>query len=338
MKWALVVALVLAPQLASAHPMDIGYLRVAPRGNAVDAELALDINAVGLLLGRDPARVGASDAVAMAHATLAELPCTWSDATGRLVERTLTVSARATCRGGAVAWPMPFVGKLPSTFHLLVRVRGEGGDQISIVDRDHASVELALARSSGLGQFVWTGIAHIGATPSEWRGWKLPDGIDHILFVLALLLAGGSLRELAKTATGFTVGHSITLALATLHVARPPASVIEPLIALSIALVAAESLTTRLPRSRWKVALAFGLIHGFGFASALDQLDLSPASTVVALFGYNLGVELGQLVIICVALPVVLLARRDRRTRFVVDRLAPLAICIAGLVWFIERL
>jgi len=321
--------------------MDVGYLRVNPTGGEVAVALDLDINAVGILLGIDPAKVGAAQAVELAHATLGGVPCTWAGATGRLVDRTLTVTDRATCRSGT--WPMPFVDRLPTTFHLLVRVRGESGDQITIVDRAHAELALSLAgpRATGLAQFVWTGVSHIGATPAEWHGdhgWKLPDGIDHILFVLALLLAGGSLKELEKTATGFTIGHSITLALATLHVARPPASVIEPLIALSIALVAAEALTERLPRSRWKIALAFGLIHGFGFASALDQLDLSPASTVVALFGYNIGVELGQLLIICAALPIVLLARYHPVTRFAIQRLAPAAICIAGLVWFIERL
>lgn len=321
--------------------MDIGYLRVTPAGGEIAVSLDLDINAVALLLGGDPAKVTAADASALERATLGGLPCTWSGGTGRLIDRTLSVSDRATCRAGA--WSLPFVASLPATFHLLVRVRGESGDQITIVDRAHTELALSLAgpRATGLAQFVWTGVAHIGATPAEWHGdhgWKLPDGIDHILFVLALLLAGGSLRELAKTATGFTVGHSITLALATLHIARPPSAVIEPLIALSIALVAAEALTERLPRSRWKIALFFGLIHGFGFASALDQLDLSPASTVVALFGYNLGVELGQLLIICAALPIVLLARRHPATRFAIQRLAPAAICIAGIVWFIERL
>src|SRR5262249_12292133 len=152
----------------------------------------------------------------------------------------------------------------------------KAGDRAAIVDRDAPVLELeADAPEIRFRDFVWTGIEHIGAAPSEWRGPKLPDGIDHILFVLALLLAGGSLAQLAATASGCTIGHSITLALATLDIVRPPASVIEPLIALTIAITAAEVFRPRPARHRWKIATGFGLIHGFGFAGALRQLDLS---------------------------------------------------------------
>ena len=121
------------------------------------------------------------------------------------------------------------------------------------------------------------GIAHIGATPEEWwgpEGFHLPEGIDHILFLLALILAGGTLGQMVKTATGFTVGHSITLAAGSLGLVAFPQRVVESAIALSIAYVAAETFFIKTPRDRWKMAAAFGLIHGLGFASALGELNL----------------------------------------------------------------
>jgi hypothetical protein len=201
-------------------------------------------------------------------------------------------------------------------------------------------LELAATRAIGLAAFVWTGIEHIGAAPSEWRGpagWKLPDGVDHILFLLALMLAGGTLTRILGIVSGFTLGHSITLALSALHVVRPPAQLIEPLIALSIAFVAAEAFAGRFEGHRWKVASCFGLIHGFGFATALNQLELSTGELARALFGYNLGVELGQVAIVLIAAPVILHLQRHRRYHPVVRGLAAM-IFVAGIVWFVQRL
>jgi len=186
---------------------------------------------------------------------------------------------------------------------------------------------------------VWTGIEHIGAAPGQWHdatGWKLPDGLDHILFLIALMLVGGRLARTLGIVSGFTLGHSITLALSALHIVRPPAQLIEPLIALSIALVAAEAFLGRFDGHRWKVASCFGLIHGFGFATALHQLDLSTGDLISALFGYNLGVELGQITIVLATAPLILYVQRHRRFHPIVRGLAA-AICVAGIAWFVQR-
>jgi hypothetical protein len=180
------------------------------------------------------------------------------------------------------------------------------------------------------------------ATPSSRtrhgpKGWKLPDGIDHILFLLALMLAGGSLLRILGIVTGFTLGHSITLALSALHIVRPPAALIERLIALSIALVAAEAFLGKFEGHRWKVASCFGLIHGFGFATVLNQLDLSTGDLVSALFGYNLGVELGQVTIVLVTAPLILYLQRQRRFHPLVRALAAV-IFLAGTYWFFQCL
>ena len=112
---------------------------------------------------------------------------------------------------------------------------------------------------------------------------------------------------------------------------------IEPLVALSIALVAAEAFTDRWKQHRWKVATFFGLVHGFAFANALSVLKLSTGGMVKALCGFNLGVELGQLILMCVVVPIVMLANRNPRTRPYVVRILAGAIFCAGMYWFVER-
>lgn len=336
---------------AAAHPADVAYLRIDIDGRTATTVLEIDVNLAAGLVGLDPHAVDDGSvrgrAGELAAATYRQAPvvgdgepCGWTTPSAELHGRTVRLSDRAACAQPvhAVRWPLPFAAHASSTFQLLVKVRGLGGERVAVVDK--ARPQIDITGSLGLFDFVSTGIAHIGVAPSEWRdqggGLELPDGIDHILFVLALLLGGGTIRQLAGIATGFTAGHTVTLALATLGVVRPPASLIEPLIALSIALVAAEAFTGKLPKYRWKVATAFGLVHGFGFARALDGLDLSTANTVKALFGYNLGVELGQLAIVIAVAPLVLLAHRSPRGKLATRACAAL-IVVAGVVWFTER-
>ena len=151
------------------------------------------------------------------------------------------------------------------------------------------------------------------------------------------MLAGGSLVRILGIVSGFTLGHSISLALSALHVVRPPASLIEPLIAASIVYVAARALLGEREGHRWTIAACFGLVHGFGFASALNQLELPARDLIAALFGYNLGGELGQVAIVLCAAPVMLHLQRDRRCQPIVRVLAA-AIAIAGAYWLVQRL
>ena len=143
--------------------------------------------------------------------------------------------------------------------------------------------------------------------------------------------------QLVGIASGFTLGHSITLALAALDVVRPPASIIEPLIALSIALAAVEAFSGKLRAHRWKIATGFGFIHGFGFATALSHLDLGLRGKVTALFGFNLGVELGQIVIVLLVAPVVMLAHRNPKSGTPMIRAAASVIFVCGMYWFFKR-
>ena len=141
-------------------------------------------------------------------------------------------------------------------------------------------------------------------------------GYDHLLFVFALILIVRSTRSLVWTITAFTLAHSITLALATLDVVHVPGPPIEAAIAFSILLLAAEivrlrrgepSLTARWP---WVVAFWFGLLHGFGFAGALSELGLPRGDIPLALFAFNVGVELGQLAFIAAVLGCLAIVRR----------------------------
>ena len=167
----------------------------------------------------------------------------------------------------------------------------------------------------------------------------VPKGLDHILFVLALFLLSTQLRVLAIQISIFTVAHTLTLALASLSIIELPPSIIEPLIALSITYVAVENLTRRaLERSRMMVIFVFGMLHGLGFAGVLAELGLSTRHFFTSLISFNIGVELGQLSVIAIA--VVLLRWTQSypwyRTRII--KPVSIGIALVGLFWGIERL
>ncbi len=169
-------------------------------------------------------------------------------------------------------------------------------------------------------------------------------GVDHLLFVLALLLIVRGGKRIFLTITAFTVAHSITLVAATLGWVQVPGPPVEAMIALSIVFVASEvvhglhgrpGITARAP---WIVAFSFGLLHGFGFAGALAEVGLPQKAIPLALFTFNLGVEIGQLVFVSLALAVrALLARLPVPRRPWMDLALPYAIGAVAMFWVIER-
>lgn len=175
------------------------------------------------------------------------------------------------------------------------------------------------------GRFYRAGIEHILA------------GYDHLLFLIGLLLAIDRLFAAVKIATAFTLSHSVTLALAALDLLSPPARLIETGIAASIAYVAIENLAGAATRWRWFVALLFGLVHGFGFASALRESGLERGGLLVSLLSFNLGVETGQIAVIAAVLPL-LAAIRSRPWFHRTAQLASLAILLQALWWCWQRL
>ena len=182
--------------------------------------------------------------------------------------------------------------------------------------------------STVAGRYLRLGFLHI-----------LPRGLDHVLFVIGLFLLGTGLRPLVWQITAFTVAHAVTLTLAVLEVVSLPASVVEPLIALSITYVAVENLLTdRLHPWRPVVVFGFGLLHGLGFAGVLTELGLPPGHRILGLATFNLGIELGQLGVIATAWLLLGWCReRDwYRTRLVMPFSA--GIAFVGLFWAIDRL
>jgi hydrogenase/urease accessory protein HupE len=178
-----------------------------------------------------------------------------------------------------------------------------------------------------LQKFVPSGVHHILIGP------------DHLLFLVGLLLLGGSIKQLLLVVTAFTAAHSITLSLAALGMVIPPASAVEPAIALSVVYVGADNLLVSGGRdTRAWIAFAFGLIHGFGFANVLRDMDLPSRALGWTLFGFNIGVELGQLAVVAVVASALAWVRS--RSQVAGTRLAfvgSIVVMLTGAYWFVER-
>jgi hypothetical protein len=218
--------------------------------------------------------------------------------------------------------------------HTIADIQWPGGGRQVVFEKGQREVSIAITGSAAperraadtFVSFVGLGVEHI------------IGGIDHLLFLVALLALARGLWQTVTIVTGFTVAHSITLSLAVLGVVDVPSRIVEPLIAASIVWVAVENLVapTGIGR-RWLIAAIFGLIHGFGFASALTELELSRQALVQALIGFNVGVELGQLAFVVVFLPLLVWASRPGRLPRLPQVLSVL-VAVVGAVWFVERI
>lgn len=226
----------------------------------------------------------------------------------------------------------------------LLRLETGGKTSTGIFTPERQTQILELADQSRWGQFLEYMVDGI---------WHIWIGFDHILFLISLLLPAvmvwrerlwapvsdfrSASIEVLKIVTAFTVAHSITLSLATLGVIELPSRLVESAIALSVVLAALNNLAPRIDRSRWAVAFGFGLIHGFGFASVLADLGLPRDALVLALVGFNVGVETGQLAIVATFLPAAFLARHHRFYLTGVLRGGSLMIVVIAGAWLAER-
>ncbi|MEJ5989002.1 HupE/UreJ family protein [Ramlibacter sp. PS3R-8] len=221
---------------------------------------------------------------------------------------------------------------------------GASSPQALVFASDSATQDLKLAAPSAfetLRQYVVEGIWHI------WIGF------DHILFLVALLLPAVLVRadrrwaptpslkiaavEVLKVVTAFTVAHSITLSLAALGFVSLPSRVVESVIAASVVLASLNNLRGTVDRRRWVMAFVFGLVHGFGFASVLADLGLPQGALALALVGFNVGVEIGQLAIVALFLPVAFALRATSFYRVGVLRFGSLLVALLAAWWFVER-
>ena len=379
--------LLLVPGLAAAHTRGTSYSfwTLTDQGAEVRARVSqLELTRLQL----DPALT--SDYTRVVGSTLARDLQLWAGdercAPGAVsvtggTEGWLNAHWRVSCGDGR---PLSVRSRLlhavaPSHLHFAKATLSAGETRERVLTYAEPSLTLDVAASAvtrSLGRYVVLGVEHI------LSGW------DHLAFVLALILLAGSLREIAIIATGFTLAHSLTLALAVLGLVQTRAEVVESLIGFSIALVAAENLWQRAGRERWlpwlmvltlvalglsgttvlpltvlaglalfcachfallheagtgtarlraALAVIFGLVHGFGFAGVMAELQLPREQLAVALFGFNSGVELGQLLVIGLAWPVLRLVERWPRPRLWVNDLGACAICALGTYWFVIR-
>ena len=251
---------------------------------------------------------------------------------------------------GPVTLRAPKLDALPPGHREFVIMLGDQGLTITkkLLSAKDDAVEFTL------GAPVASGSATPGAPPEAepaepptfWGFLKLGvehiwTGYDHLLFLFALLVVCRSFRSIVTIISCFTLAHSLTLALATLNVVNLPSRLVEPAIAASIVFVGLENLFRRgeEPRGRWALTFAFGLIHGFGFASVLRELGVGQGGQGLAmpLFTFNLGVELGQVTIAAIVLPIVWQLRKNEAfVRRGVPALSAV-VALAGLYWFLER-
>jgi hydrogenase/urease accessory protein HupE len=196
--------------------------------------------------------------------------------------------------------------------------------QMSYTNTSNAPLEIVRSFTN----FLSLGVKHI------------LTGYDHLLFLFGLLVVARGFVSSLNIITSFTIAHSITLAVATLHLVQIPSRIVEPLIAASIVFVGIENLLRGdIPKARRMVAFAFGLIHGFGFASALREAGIGSGTggIVLPLFSFNLGVELGQVMIAAAVLPIIW---KLRENPIFIARWAPTcsaAVVLLGSFWFVER-
>lgn len=226
----------------------------------------------------------------------------------------------------------------------LVLLRGEGIASTHVLRPDGATLPL-----SGGEHTLWQAFV-------DYTGegvWHIWIGFDHILFLISLLLPAvlvrqenrwqgvesfaPALKEVLKIVTVFTLAHSITLWLAVMEYVVLPSKFVEATIAFSIIVTAMSNLWPVLPLSGARIAFVFGLVHGFGFANVLLDLGLSSASMAVTLFGFNVGVELGQIAIVAAFLPIAYLMRNSAFYLYVILRGGSVLIASLAAIWFYER-
>lgn len=227
----------------------------------------------------------------------------------------------------------------------LLRVIAAEGEQLHMLSPDRPTAGLNLQDSSSIGpvfsHYLYQGVHHILI------------GLDHILFLLTLILPAVLYRQqdrwhpeasvravMVKTVsivTAFTLAHSITLAMAVWQIITPPGALVESIIAATVLLAALNNVRPFLPGRPWVIAFVLGLVHGFGFASVLNDLGLAAQNTAISLAGFNLGVELGQLLIVAMVLPLAWMTRRSLFYRIGALQIGSSAIAVLAVTWLLER-
>lgn len=266
-----------------------------------------------------------------------------SDGTYEVLQFSISCGSRTESRKISIDYSL--FSDLDPSHRGLLRIQHGAGSLTAILGPDRPKQAFELSAASRLDQFLAYGREGV---------WHILIGFDHILFLVSLLLPAVFLLgrgvwtpaprfapvfwDVLRIVTAFTVAHSITLSLAALSVVSLPSRLVESTIALSVVLAALNNLRPVVGARRWAVAFGFGLIHGFGFASVLADLGLPRDTLVLALVGFNLGVETGQLAIVALFLPVAYGLRRTWIYRRIIFTGGSALIALIAAIWMMERI
>ncbi len=349
---------------AQAHIASNGFLAVHVDGRMVSGSYELAVRDVELAIGVDANRDG--------RVTWGELRSAQPQLLRYMAQHLVLAAQGKDCElafqsielndrvDGNYVW-LPFTAHCPS-----------GIDQLTIrysvmdgVDPSHRGL-LTLSAGTAVQTAVLDGKSSQAAfavfAPSAWRAfteyvragvWHILSGIDHLLFLLSLLLpavlfrregrwepvaqARPALINILKVVTAFTLAHSITLTLAALDVVRLPSRLTESVIAASIIVAALNNIFPLVTDSRARIAFAFGLLHGFGFASVLTDMGLPHGARVISLLAFNLGIEIGQLAVVLTVMPILYGIRAGVFYRRGVMPWGSAVIAVIATVWLVQR-
>jgi hydrogenase/urease accessory protein HupE len=329
---AAVLMVLCMPRLAHAHAIGLSNGEYSASERELTAKLTFargDAASLGELLRHDALVV-----------TRGQVRCAGAFGPGALTEADgLAVEGRFTCPEGKE--PLTVEARFLSELSFGHRHMAHAASGDDVLYRNHPSFTV-LPTVAGATPSGAAPAAHEQTSRSAFgffrMGWEhILTGYDHLVFLFGLVLVRGRVRSMLAVVTAFTVAHSLTLAVATLGLYTPSPRIVEPAIALSIAYVGIENFLVKSTKGRFRISFPFGLIHGFGFAGALRELDLPRAQLPVALFTFNLGVETGQLFCLLLLLPAVWFLRE--RTAFSLRGMKVLSAAVAAMggVWFVMR-
>jgi len=368
-QWVLLVIALVLQTAAWAHKPSDSYLTLRATAGSKDIavrwDIALrDIDYV-LQLDRDSngditwgeVRLRSDDITRLATSRLqlsaGDTDCAWATTQPLMLDQhsdgtyaVLSLSAQCASLNSSLKARYSLLFDVDPTHRGLVQWIAPGSEEAQALIFGNESGEQTLALEPAgwwetLRQYIIDGVWHI------WIGY------DHILFLLALLLPAvlvrrqgqwapaphlsGAAKEVLKVVTAFTLAHSITLSLAALGLISLPSRLVESVIAASVIFAALSNLRGTVELKRWVMAFVFGLIHGFGFASVLADLGLPKNALVLALVGFNVGVEIGQLAIVAIFLPLAFFLRRTRFYQVAVLRGGSLIVALLASWWLVQR-
>jgi hypothetical protein len=358
------LALLLTGPLAQAHIASNGFLSLQVDRSQISGALELAIRDGELAVGLDHDADGKvtwgelrTSQAALQLYVLGHLHLAGADRRCRMEFGPVEVNERV---DGNYLW-LPFTADCGSVFKRL----SIEYQVLGVEDPSHRGL-LRLSANGATQTAVLGGASQVRVFdldhPTAWGAfieylragiWHIWSGIDHLLFLLSLLLpavlvrrqnrweavpmAAPALASIVKVVTAFTLAHSITLSLAAFDVIRLPGRLTESVIAASIIVAALNNVFPRVTEGRWRIAFAFGLLHGFGFASVLAEMGLPKEARLVSLVAFNLGVEAGQLAVVLAVMPVAYLMRSTAFYRRGVMPWGSSAIAGLALVWLAQR-